>query len=163
MIVLVTIFYFEYSVSILWDSAHYMNYVNIFEGNLAWNQWDVVRGPVFPIIIYLGNFIFGKTSQGLIMNTYLYYVIMLVFCYRILREFFLEDKKVTIKKRNVIIGLFIFLMIIINPIPGQEEKNAEFLETNCTGIWIKKHDSAYEIFKDLFSNTEKLKNMKNNY
>lgn len=116
MIVLVTIFYFEYSVSILWDSAHYMNYVNIFEGNLAWNQWDVVRGPVFPIIIYLGNFIFGKTSQGLLMNTYLYYVIMLVFCYRILREFFLEDKKITIKKRNVIIGLFIFLMVIINPI-----------------------------------------------
>lgn len=116
MIVLVTIFYFEYSVSILWDSAHYMNYVNIFEGNLAWDQWDVVRGPVFPIIIYLGNFIFGKTSQGLIMNTYLYYVIMIVFCYRILREFFDNDKKMTIKKRNIIISLFIFLMIIINPI-----------------------------------------------
>lgn len=53
-------------------------------------------------------------------------------------------------------------MIIINPIPGQEEENAEFLEEKGSGIWIKKHDSAYEIFKDLFSNSEKLENMKNN-
>ena len=70
-LILITLFYFQYSVTILWDSAHYMNYVNIFEGNLSWNNWDVVRGPVFPIIIYLGNFIFGKTSQGLILNTYI--------------------------------------------------------------------------------------------
>lgn len=53
-------------------------------------------------------------------------------------------------------------MIIINPIPGQEEENAEFLEENGTGIWIRKHDSAYEIFKNLFSNPQKLENMKNN-
>lgn len=52
-------------------------------------------------------------------------------------------------------------MIIINPIPGQEEENAEFLEINNCGIWIKKDDSSYEIFKDLFSNPEKLENMKN--
>ena len=53
-------------------------------------------------------------------------------------------------------------MIIINPIPGQEEENAEFLEENQTGIRIKKNDCAYEIFKELFSNPEKLQNMKNN-
>ena len=53
-------------------------------------------------------------------------------------------------------------MIIINPIPGQEEENAEFLEENGTGIWIRKHDSAYEIFKALLSSPEKLENMKNN-
>lgn len=53
-------------------------------------------------------------------------------------------------------------MIIINPIPGQEEENAEFLEEKSTGIWIRKNDSAYEIFKSLFSNSQKLQNMKNN-
>lgn len=53
-------------------------------------------------------------------------------------------------------------MIIINPIPGQEEENAEFLEEKGIGIWIKKNDSAYEIFKDLFSNPEKLEKMKKN-
>lgn len=53
-------------------------------------------------------------------------------------------------------------MVIINPIPGQEEENAEFLEEKCTGIWIRKKDSAYEIFKELFSDKGKLENMKNN-
>lgn len=53
-------------------------------------------------------------------------------------------------------------IIIINPIPGQEEENAEFLESKGSGIWIKKDDSSYEIFKDLFSNPEKLENLKNN-
>ena len=53
-------------------------------------------------------------------------------------------------------------MIIINPIPGQEEENAEFLEENGVGIWIRKNDSAYKIFKDLFLNHEKLETMKKN-
>lgn len=53
-------------------------------------------------------------------------------------------------------------MVIINPIPGQEEENAEFLESKGSGIWIRKNDSAYEIFKNLLSNPEKLDNMKNN-
>ena len=34
-------------------------------------------------------------------------------------------------------------MIIINPIPGQEEENAEFLEEKGIGIWIRKNDSTY--------------------
>ena len=53
-------------------------------------------------------------------------------------------------------------MAIINPIPGQEEENAEFLESNGIGIWIKKGISPYDVFQELFSNPEKLENMKNN-
>ena len=101
--ILITIFYFEYSVSVLWDSAHYMHYVNILEGIAPLNQWDVVRGPVFPVTIYLGNFLFGKTTQGLLMNTYLYYILMLIFSYRLLNQFFANDKKVNPKNKNIII------------------------------------------------------------
>lgn len=53
-------------------------------------------------------------------------------------------------------------MIIINPIPGQEEENAEFLEEKGIGIWIKKSNYAYDIFKNFFSNPEKLEEMKKN-
>ena len=51
-------------------------------------------------------------------------------------------------------------IIIINPIPGQEEENAEFLERHGVGIWIRKKDNPDEIFSDLFSSQEKLNNMK---
>ncbi len=51
-------------------------------------------------------------------------------------------------------------MVIINPIPGQEEENAEFLVENGIAIWIKKEDNVAEILKNLFSNPETLETMK---
>lgn len=53
-------------------------------------------------------------------------------------------------------------MIIINPIPGQEEENAEFLEKNGVGIWIKKDDDVSKILKNLFTDSKKLMDMKKN-
>ena len=53
-------------------------------------------------------------------------------------------------------------IIIINPIPGQEEENAEFLVDNEVAIWIKKGDSIARTLKNLSRNPEKLKSMKEN-
>lgn len=51
-------------------------------------------------------------------------------------------------------------MIIINPIPGQEEENASYLEKNKVAIWIRKHDNVEKILIDLFSNPSKMREMK---
>ena len=51
-------------------------------------------------------------------------------------------------------------MVIINPIPGQEEENAEFLESNGIAIWIKKSDNSNEIIENLLNDTHKLSDMK---
>ena len=53
-------------------------------------------------------------------------------------------------------------MIVINPIPGQEEENAEFLEEKGIAIWLKKDDNISEILDNLFNNPDKLLEMKNN-
>ncbi len=53
-------------------------------------------------------------------------------------------------------------MVIINPIPGQEEKNAKFLVKNGIAIWIKKQDNVEETLKNLFSHPETLETMKEN-
>ena len=53
-------------------------------------------------------------------------------------------------------------MIIINPIPGQEEENAEFLESKGTGIWLRKNDSSREVLKSIIDDSTKLKEMKKN-
>ena len=53
-------------------------------------------------------------------------------------------------------------IIIINPIPGQEEENAEFLEKNDVGVWIKKGDSIARTLKNLSRNPEKLSGMVEN-
>lgn len=53
-------------------------------------------------------------------------------------------------------------MVIINPIPGQEEENAQFLEENGIAIWIKKYDNPYEKLPNLFSDPTLLPTMKEN-
>ncbi len=53
-------------------------------------------------------------------------------------------------------------MIVINPIPGQEEENAEFLESKGVCVWIKKDDDVTEILTNLFTNQTKLEEMKKN-
>ena len=51
-------------------------------------------------------------------------------------------------------------MVIINPIPGQEEENAEFLVNSGAAIWIKKNDNIARALKMLYRNPEKLVSMK---
>ena len=53
-------------------------------------------------------------------------------------------------------------IIVINPIPGQEEENAEFLEQNQVGIWLKKQDSIQEKLNSILGSPELLKSMKIN-
>lgn len=53
-------------------------------------------------------------------------------------------------------------IIITNPIPGQEEENAQFLVKNEVAIWIKKDDNIARALKSLHRNPEKLISMKKN-
>ena len=50
-------------------------------------------------------------------------------------------------------------IIIINPIPGQEEQNAEFLVNNGAAIWIRKEDNIARVLKNLYRDKEKFKSM----
>ena len=52
-------------------------------------------------------------------------------------------------------------IVIINPIPGQEEENAEFLVSNGVAIWLKKDDNLEDVISSLFS-SDALEKMKEN-
>jgi processive 1,2-diacylglycerol beta-glucosyltransferase len=51
-------------------------------------------------------------------------------------------------------------IIIINPIPGQEEENAEFLENSGAAIWIKNTDNIDELITSILKDKDKLEDMK---
>lgn len=53
-------------------------------------------------------------------------------------------------------------MIIINPIPGQEEENAEFLESKGAGIWLRSDADPDEIIDSVFKDENKLIEMREN-
>ena len=53
-------------------------------------------------------------------------------------------------------------IIVINPIPGQEEENAEFLEKNHLAFWIKNDDDSKEVLDKILRDSETLQKMKVN-
>ena len=53
-------------------------------------------------------------------------------------------------------------MIVINPIPGQEEQNAEFLENSNLAYWIKDDDNPLGVIFKVINNKDILKNLKQN-
>ena len=53
-------------------------------------------------------------------------------------------------------------LILINPIPGQEEENAEFLEEAGAAIWIRKSSDPKEVINLVLSNENRLNYMKEN-
>ena len=53
-------------------------------------------------------------------------------------------------------------ILVINPIPGQEEENAEFLVNNKVAFWIKKSDNIARILKNISRHPEVLDQMVEN-
>ena len=53
-------------------------------------------------------------------------------------------------------------MIIINPFPGQEEENAEFLEKNNAAVWLRPEDDIKQVLESLVVDPSKLVKMAEN-
>ena len=51
-------------------------------------------------------------------------------------------------------------LLIINPIPGQEEENAEYLQKSGAAVWLKDNDNIEETIDGILSDTVKLEKMK---
>jgi hypothetical protein len=73
LILISVILFFSFSMILCHDSVHYLSYIEIFEGKQAISTWDVVRGPTFPIIIFISNLLFGKMPQGLLISNFLWF------------------------------------------------------------------------------------------
>ncbi len=51
-------------------------------------------------------------------------------------------------------------LIIIDPLPGQEEENAQYVEQNGAGIWIRENANIEKILYDVFNSPYALQSMK---
>ena len=53
-------------------------------------------------------------------------------------------------------------IILINPIPGQEKENAQYIADNKMGIWIKTTKLTPEYFQEIFNDTKLIEEIKEN-
>ena len=109
VLILIMITFFSFSIIICHDSAHYLGYIDIMEGNVDLSTWDVVRGPTFPIIIFLSNLFFGKMVQGFLITLFIFFMI----------SFFILKKICSIifenSKHKKMLTFIILLICLFNP------------------------------------------------
>ena len=53
-------------------------------------------------------------------------------------------------------------IILINPIPGQEKENAQYIADNKMGIWVKENKPTSEYFQEIFNDTKLIEEIKEN-
>lgn len=108
--VLIVALFFSFCAILTYDSGHYLSYVSIFEGNSPASSWDIVRGPVFPIIIHLFNIFFGKTNAGLLVGLFIFYLIFAFTCYKTCKEITAHYK------HSKLIQNIVITILILNPL-----------------------------------------------
>lgn len=111
--VLLVAIYFSFFTIITPDGIGYYNYLEILKGDLPLSSWDPVRGPTMPLIIFGIVKLFGDTSLGFLMGTFLFFLVMIGVAYLIIRGIIKSQNNSTI--RLIIWILFVFLFVF-NPL-----------------------------------------------
>ena len=106
--------YFAFSPIIYPDSSAYYKMATIFDGRVPFSEWKIIRGPGFPAVLYLIMKLFGDNPNGFLLGSYLSYIFLLVFLYKILKLTLYESAtKVTKFIVNVLFIVFICINSLI--------------------------------------------------
>ena len=109
LIILIIVF-FSSSLVLTFDSTHYLGFVDIFEKTKPFSSWDIVRGPVFPFILYVFDLLFGKSSFGMLLGMFIFYIAYCIIFYNF-STFVFQDSK----KKNIWIPI-VCAFVFFNPI-----------------------------------------------
>ncbi len=111
--VLLVFIYFSFLPIISPDSASYYAYLDIFRGNASLSDWDVTRGPVFPLILYVITSVFQDNVHGFLIGTFIFYLLLLLFNYLIIHAIISYDKN---KHIDQFIWFLFIVLIVFNPL-----------------------------------------------
>lgn len=106
-------FYFSFLTVVTTDSTIYYRYLEILKGNIPLGQWNVVRGPTMPIIIYTITKIFGDNILGFTLGTFVFFITAIATAYSIISNILLTQSNKTIK---VITWILFILLFVFNPL-----------------------------------------------
>lgn len=111
IILLIIVFIFmSYNVIYTYDSLHYLDYVDILFNRLPFSSWDIVRGPSFPLTLYLFSIIFGENQNA--------HLLLQLFNFLLLIFLIIEVLNISIKEykyKKCIVFILSFL-ICFNPL-----------------------------------------------
>ncbi len=111
LFVMLSCFYFSYPLMVMPDSAEYYGYLEIFYGRAPLSTWNIVRGPSFPFILFVFSLIFGNSERGILIGTFVMFLIMIISGYRIIRKLNYRNNL----QRDICYFLYC-LLVVFNPL-----------------------------------------------
>jgi hypothetical protein len=105
------VFYISFPIMVMPDSSEYYSYLKIFNGQNSISNWDILRGPSFPSILYIITLIFGNSQFGLLLGTFVFYLITVVFSFLVLKKIDIQNSVL----KNIV-NLIFLITIVFNPI-----------------------------------------------
>ena len=112
--IFITMLFFSYAATITYDSSHYLWLTSLLTKEGDFSTWDIARGPVFPMFIWICNLLFGHNSNALLVGMYALYLLMLGGCYLIYKETIKSEELFNKKLKYIFIFLFL-LLVVFNP------------------------------------------------
>lgn len=105
LFIFLTFIYFSFVVTVSQDSTGYYKYLDILNGKLSFQNWDIIRGPMMPIFLFIIFKLFGNSVFGFLIGTYIFYLILIYFLYKVI--------KIVAKNRDGIINNIIWILFIV--------------------------------------------------
>ncbi len=105
--------FFSFRIFITYDGAKYYDYLSHFKGTSPFSEWDEVRGPVYPFILFMVTSIFGNNGFGVLFGNFLFYLGIIYFAYKSLNIIFKENDS---KHTPMYLWVLFVLLFIFNPI-----------------------------------------------
>lgn len=110
--ILFTYIYFSFLPTIVADSVGYYSYMDILRGERSISAWNYLRGPVFPIILYIIFIIFGDNPIGFLFGTLFFGVLCILLIFRLF-------KLSSIVKKNesyIFVVISTLVLLVFNPL-----------------------------------------------
>ena len=134
------IYFFSIMPIATFDSGHYLSMTQIFEGLAGWEDWDIVRGFTFPVMLDISNLLFGKSVSGALTFLLINYYVFVCFISYLFFWF-----GFTLKKNPISVIAFTILVVLNPTIVGgfhvvlTEYASVVFAAVSCIAayLWVK--------------------------
>lgn len=111
LLIAITYIFLSFPIMIMPDSTEYYGYLKIFYGEESFSNWNIVRGPTLPIILYIITLLFSNSQVGLLIGAFVFYFLLIFLSGKVL-------KNINCKNNAIRILMYILygIVIVFNPI-----------------------------------------------
>jgi hypothetical protein len=104
-----------YPITFTYDSGQYFSYFKILSGELSWENWDPVRGAIFPVYLKIITDLFGSSLNSLLIPVVLFHLLLFfVASYFVLSVF--NNSYSLSKRAQWILLILVFTLIVVDPL-----------------------------------------------